>query len=94
MAHLEAMAYGLPVIGSTNGALKEFVIPGRNGFLLDPDDADTLLTCLRRLDRDRRLLIDMSQAALQTFHERPPWRNTLQAVHAFLSGLKIRRPTP
>jgi glycosyltransferase involved in cell wall biosynthesis len=87
MAHLEAMAYALPVIGSKSGALKEFVIPGRNGFLVDPDDAETLLTCLQRLNHDRQLLIDMSQAALQTFRRRPPWRHTVQAVHAFLKGL-------
>ena len=33
MAYLEAMAFGLPVMGSSDGAVKEFVIPGRNGFL-------------------------------------------------------------
>ena len=34
MAHLEAMAYALPVIGSSSGAVKEYVIPEVNGFLI------------------------------------------------------------
>ena len=96
MAHLEAMAYALPVIGSASGALKEFVIPGRNGFLVDSGDAETIPACLKRLNRDRQLLINMSHAALQTFHERPRWRDTVQAVHEFLSALmnkNLRQPT-
>jgi glycosyltransferase involved in cell wall biosynthesis len=87
MAHLEAMAHGLPVIGSASGALKEFVVPGENGFLIDRADDATLLTCLERLGRDRRLLIELSRAALQTFQDRPRWRDTVQAVHEFLSNL-------
>jgi len=87
MAHLEAMAYALPVIGSSSGAIKEFVIPGRNGFLIDPGDAKTIVACLKRLDRDRQLLIGMSHAALQTFQERPRWRDTMEAVDRFLKDL-------
>lgn len=94
MACLEAMAFGLPVIGSTSGALKEFVTPGRNGFLIDPGDAATTPACLKRLAGDRRLLIDMSHAALQTFQERPTWRHTLQLIHGFLCGLTTKKRRP
>ena len=87
MAHLEAMGFGLPVIGSSRGAVKEFVLPERNGFLIDPGDVQTALACLSRLNRDRQLLVKMSRAALQTFHERPHWSDTMTVVHRFLSDL-------
>jgi glycosyltransferase involved in cell wall biosynthesis len=84
MAHLEAMGFALPVIGSSSGAVKEFVLPERNGFLIDPGDVETTLVCLKRLNHDRQLLVKMSRSALQTFHERPHWRDTMEIVHRFL----------
>jgi glycosyltransferase involved in cell wall biosynthesis len=48
MAFTEAMAHGLPVVGTTVGALVETVPPGA-GVLVAPDDADGLAQELRRL---------------------------------------------
>ena len=87
MAYLEAMGFALPVIGSSSGAVKEFIIPEKNGFLIDPGDLDTALACLKRLDRDRSLLIKMSRAALQTFHEHPRWSDTMEDAYRFLCKL-------
>jgi glycosyltransferase involved in cell wall biosynthesis len=39
---LEAMGYGLPCIGSTFGAIPEFVADGTTGYLVSPGDADQL----------------------------------------------------
>jgi glycosyltransferase involved in cell wall biosynthesis len=84
MAHLEAMAFALPVIGSSTGAVKEFVIPGQNGFLIEPGDHKILNHCINRLHRNRQILIKMSRAALQTFKSRPNWHDTMEAIHGFL----------
>jgi len=91
MAYLEAMGFALPVIGSSSGAVKEFVVSEKNGFLINPGDLDTTLTCLKQLDRDRQLLIIMSQAALQTFHEHPRWSDTMEDAYRFLSELVNKR---
>ena len=87
MAHLEAMGFALPVIGSSSGAVKEFVKTGENGFLIEADDHKTLTACLNRLDRDRQLLIKMSHAALQTFYRHPRWSDTMESVNRFLNNL-------
>ncbi|NNL75155.1 MAG: glycosyltransferase family 4 protein [Desulfobacterales bacterium] len=87
MAHLEAMAFALPVIGSDRGAIKEFVIPGQNGFLIEPDDSKTVNACLNNLYHDRKSLIEMSHAALQTFKARPKWNETMESIHMFLTRL-------
>jgi len=92
MAHLEAMGFGLPVIGSSSGAVKEFVQPEQNGFLIDSGDAAATVNCLKRLHRDRKLLVKMSLAALQTFQEHPGWNDTMAVVYGFLSDLADKKP--
>lgn len=87
MAYLEAMGFALPVIGSSSGAVKEFVIPQQNGFLIDPGDLDSTTACLKRLNRDRQLLAKMSRAALRTFDEHPRWSDTMERVDRFLCEL-------
>jgi glycosyltransferase involved in cell wall biosynthesis len=66
MAYLEAMAFGMPVMGSSDGAVKEFVIPGRNGFLFESDDFESVNASIQTLHHDRRRLRKMSYAAFRT----------------------------
>lgn len=42
LSALEALACGIPVIGSNVGGLAEMVIDGFNGYLFNPGDADDL----------------------------------------------------
>ena len=46
--YLEAMACGLPVIGSTGSGAEEVVRHGETGFLVPPDSTDTLASVLGR----------------------------------------------
>lgn len=60
----EAMAAGLPVLVSGRcGCAHELVAEGRNGFLLDPLDADALAAQLERLADDRELRRRMGDAS-------------------------------
>jgi len=92
MAYLEAMAFALPVVGSLTGALREFVIPAHNGFLIEPDDVESVKACIYTLHHDRQRLLKMSKAAFQTYKERPRWWDTMESIHRFLSGLVNQRP--
>jgi len=49
---LEAMAAGLPVIGTRTGGLEEQVVDGATGMLVPPRDADVLAKALVTLLRD------------------------------------------
>jgi len=87
MAHLEAMGFALPVIGSFSGAVREIVISGENGFLVEPGDFKTVIACIASLHEDRQRLLRMSVAALQTFHGRPKWKDSMQAIERFLNEI-------
>jgi glycosyltransferase involved in cell wall biosynthesis len=81
------MAFALPVVGSSSGALREFVIPAHNGFLIEPDDVESVNACIHTLHHDRQRLLKMSNAAYQTYKERPRWGDTMDSIHRFLSDL-------
>jgi glycosyltransferase involved in cell wall biosynthesis len=53
LAALEAMAAGLPVVGSVRGALSEFVDDGRTGCLVEPDPG-AFAAAMVELAADRR----------------------------------------
>ena len=65
MAYAEAIAHGLPVIGTTAGAIPETVSPDA-GVLIPPDDVPALAAALRRLIENRR-------RARATGRRRPRW---------------------
>ena len=90
MAHLEAMGFALPVMGSARGAVREIVLPDQNGFLIEPGDSKTVLDCISSLYRDRRRLIKMSGAALRTFHDHPQWQDTTGAIEKFLNEISTK----
>ena len=48
MAFTEAIAHGIPVVGTTAGAIPE-AVPTGAGMLVPPDDVDALAGTLRRL---------------------------------------------
>jgi glycosyltransferase involved in cell wall biosynthesis len=48
MAYTEAIAHGLPVVGTTAGAIPE-AVPAQTGVLVPPDNIDALAETLRQL---------------------------------------------
>jgi glycosyltransferase involved in cell wall biosynthesis len=52
---LEAMTYGLPVIGSRIGGIPDLVVHGETGLLVPPNDPYALANCMFRLLNDRRM---------------------------------------
>jgi len=85
---LEAMAFGLPAIGCLNGAARETISHGVNGFLLDTGDLSGLETLLQQLHRDRDRLQRMALAACATYVSRPKWQDSIAAIDTFLRKLE------
>jgi glycosyltransferase involved in cell wall biosynthesis len=72
MAYAEALAHGLPVIGTTAGAVPQ-TVPGDAGVLLPPDDVDALAATLQQLvespDERERLAAGARAAAFPSWRE-------------------------
>jgi glycosyltransferase involved in cell wall biosynthesis len=62
----EAMARGIPVLGSRLGAVPEIVLDGENGFTFDPNRPGELAAILRRLVREDGLLGRLREGVLRT----------------------------
>jgi glycosyltransferase involved in cell wall biosynthesis len=63
MAILEAMAYGLPVLATPVGAVREMLGNGEAGLLFEPGDRRSLTEHLERLARDPELRARLGAAA-------------------------------
>jgi glycosyltransferase involved in cell wall biosynthesis len=88
IATLEAMAFGLPAIGSRAGAAGETISHGKDGFLLDPGDTAGLGQLLAAMHRDREQLRRMALAACATYADRPTWQDGAAAIDGFLREMQ------
>jgi len=66
---VEAMAMGLPAIAVDAWAMLEIIQHGANGFLIQPDSLDDLVSAMRRLVMDSALLQAMKAKSLSVFKE-------------------------
>ena len=67
---IEAMANGLPFVGSRSGAIPEVVEHGRNGLLFEPGDPEDLARTLMELAGDPAKRSRMGTEARKTFEDR------------------------
>lgn len=67
---LEAMAMGRAIITTDAPGCRETVVEGQNGFLVEPRDAEALLTAMRRFAQDPGLALRMGAASRQIAEEK------------------------
>lgn len=72
MAYAEAIAHGLPVIGTTGGAIPE-TVPHDAGLLVPVGDTAALTEALRRTITDSALRLQLAEAALAAAGRLPTW---------------------
>jgi glycosyltransferase involved in cell wall biosynthesis len=84
MAYAEAIAYGLPVIGTRAGAIPD-TIPHEAGILVEAGDAAGLAEALRRAIIDSALRQRLSEAALAAARHLPTWP---QSARIFADALE------
>ncbi|HMK78961.1 MAG TPA: glycosyltransferase family 4 protein [Xanthobacteraceae bacterium] len=85
MAYAEAIAYGLPVVGTTGGAIPD-TVPASAGVLVPPGDAVSLAAALRALlehPAEREQLAAGARAAAQLL---PTWRGSAELFSHAIEG--------
>ena len=73
MVFAEAMAWGLPIIATTGGAIPE-TVPAEAGRLVTPGDRSALVAALSELISEKALRARMSSAARVAARSLPDWR--------------------
>lgn len=86
MAYAEALAHGLPVIGTTGGAIPD-TVPQEAGLLVPPGDVESLTEALRRVLQDVRLRARLSQGAREAAVSQPTWEDSVKRFEAVLFKL-------
>ena len=84
IVYLEAMQFGLPVIGTTSGGAKEIINHGKNGFLVPPGDVKQLAIHLSNLINMPDELVVMGKNAFNSYKQHPTWNDTGELVREFL----------
>ena len=84
IVYLEGMAFGLPAVGSTEGAAGEIIEAGETGCLVIPGDDRALAERLQAFFLDRDLLERISLHALARYQRQPTWEKTAESVRSFL----------
>jgi glycosyltransferase involved in cell wall biosynthesis len=83
MVALEALAAGRPVLAFRRGGLPEFIVDGRNGFLMDgTDDPVRLAERIDALLGDPAALAHVASAARECVAERYDWSAVAREVEA------------
>jgi glycosyltransferase involved in cell wall biosynthesis len=86
MAYTEAIAHGLPVIGTTAGAIPE-TIPAGAGLLVPPDDQDALASALRCLIERPEERLKIAAGARKAICQLPNWGDAARAFAQTLDRL-------
>jgi glycosyltransferase involved in cell wall biosynthesis len=86
MAYAEALAHGLPVIGTTGGAIPE-TVPADAGVLVPPGDIDALAQALRDLIEDGGARQRLAAAARVAASRLPTWQETARTFAAAVEAV-------
>jgi glycosyltransferase involved in cell wall biosynthesis len=74
---LEAMACGLPIVGTKVQGIEDLIEHGQNGYLFEPGDADTLAKDLIHIINTKHLRMSMGKQSLQIV-QRYDWSHIAQ----------------
>lgn len=88
----EAMASGLPIVGSAGGGAAELVRDGRNGVLVPPGDPLALAAAIRRLAETPRARAEMGRRNRADAEERLGWERVTARHLAIYHGVQRRAP--
>jgi glycosyltransferase involved in cell wall biosynthesis len=87
IVYLEGMRFGLPGIGTNQGAAREIIQSGKNGYLIAPDDVSGLANLLTGLHHDRRRLKVLRINAWKHQQQFPSWGESMANARRFLQEI-------
>ena len=89
---VEAMACGLPVIGTRVGGIQHSVEDGRTGFLVEPRDHEGLARRLTQLFSDPAIRAHLGRLARRRAYELFTWQGVSESLAELYAGVALPRP--
>jgi glycosyltransferase involved in cell wall biosynthesis len=86
MAYTEAIARGLPIIGTSAGAIPE-AVPAEAAILVAPDDAMALASALRHLITIPRARYEFAAGAWRAAGRLPTWQDSAKIFAGILDSI-------
>jgi glycosyltransferase involved in cell wall biosynthesis len=86
MAYAEAVAHGLPVIGTTAGAIAE-TVPAGASVLVEPGDATTLARALRAVIENPAQRRSLAASAREAARQLPAWQDSAKLFSHVLEAV-------
>lgn len=90
MAFAEALAHGLPVVGSGAGAVRE-TVPESAGLIVPVGDCAALATALRRVMTDDTLRAGLAAGARAAARNLPTWADAGRTFAAALDRISVSK---
>lgn len=92
VVYIEAMAMGKPVIGCRGEGIEDFVDHGRNGFLVEPRDVNSLVQALDYLLSHPEEARDMGERGRQVVQKNYTWdKNVEKTIEVYQDALNTNR---
>lgn len=85
IVYLEANLYGKPVIAGDSGGVRDAVIDGKTGFLIDPTDISMIKTALLKIFKNPERAKEMGEFGKQRVLDEFTWANQTKKLIKLLS---------
>ncbi|MBV9394448.1 MAG: glycosyltransferase family 4 protein [Methylobacteriaceae bacterium] len=86
MVFSEAVAHGLPIVGTDAGAISD-TVPPRAGLLVAPDNPDAFANALRRVIESPQQRRRMAAASREAARKLPTWQDSAKIFAAVIEAI-------